>query len=77
MDILVDFITGDNLLSTFLKLFGIVLGLLYLFFSIIVVQQVRTMKKVVQIEDSGTLTFVSHIQVMLALLVVIFALFIL
>ena len=76
MEALIDFINGD-LVGFFLKLFGIVLGFLYVFFSLIIVKQVRSMEKVVTIQDNGLLMMMAYLQVVLALLVVGFALVIL
>lgn len=77
MEVLIDLFSAENLVGTFIKLFGVVFGFLYLFFTIIMVQQVRSMKSVIKFEDGGTLVAVSIVQVILALLVVGYALFIL
>ncbi len=76
IDALVELFQGD-LLSIFLKLFGIVLGFLYLFFAFIMVKQISAMKHAVTVKDNSLLTFLGYVQVALALLVVAFALVIL
>lgn len=76
MEAIISFFQGD-LLGFFLKLFGIVIGMLYVFFSIIIIKQVNTMKNVVTINDSGLLIMMAYVQLGLALLVVGFALVIL
>lgn len=76
MELIIDFFTESDLLSIFLKLFGIVIGLLYLFFSIIMIKQVESMKRTVTIDDGGLLIFLSYLQVAFAALIVFAAIFI-
>lgn len=77
MNLLVDFFTETDLLSIFLKLFGIVVGLLYLFFSIIMIKQVQSMKRTVTLDDGGILVFLTYLQVAFAAIIVFTAFFIL
>lgn len=77
MEPLLDFLKNQSLFSLFLKLFGIVLGLLYLFFSIIMIRQVSSMKRTVSVNDSSLLLIFTYIQVFLAAVIVFFAFFIL
>ena len=76
MEALISFLEGD-LIGFFLKLFGIVIGLLYVFFALIVVKQIKTMERVVTLHDNGLLLILGYVQLGLALLVVAFALVIL
>lgn len=76
METLLEFLNGD-LLGFFLKLFGIVVGLLYVFFAFIITRQVRAMERVLTLKDNGLLRLIANIQLILALLVVGYALVIL
>jgi hypothetical protein len=77
MEALLDIFDGENIFGVFLKLFGIVLGLLYLFFSIILLKQVQSMKKVVSVHDSGLLLMMAYMQIGISFVIVAYALFIL
>ena len=57
---LFQFIQDGNLLLFFIKLFGIVLSGIYLFFTLILVQQVVTLRKVVIIHNGGYLLLVAQ-----------------
>lgn len=63
------------IIGLFIKLFGIVLGLLYLFFSIILVKQVQSMKRTVTVHDGGMLLMTAYVQVGISLIIVAYALF--
>ncbi len=71
------FIREGNLITFFTKLFGIVFGGLYLFFTLILVQQVVTLKKVVKINDGGLLLLVAQVQFILAIAILLYAIIIL
>lgn len=73
----IDFINEADLFSLFLKLFGVVVGALYLFFSVVMVKQVETMKRTITIQDNGLLDIVAYVQVLLSFIALVFALFIL
>lgn len=77
MEALTNFLFNTNLVSLFIKLFGVVGGFLYLFFSVIMIRQVDTMKKTVTVNDKGLLVILTYTQVGLASLVLFYALFIL
>ena len=77
MEALTNFLFNTNLVSLFIKLFGVVGGFLYLFFSVIMIRQVDTMKKTVTVNDKGLLVSLTYTQVGLASLVLFYALFIL
>lgn len=64
-------------LSLVIKLFAIVSSLLYLFFSIVIKKQVQIMKRTVEIQDRGLLLLTGYIQLILAIILVFYSLFIL
>ncbi len=72
-----DFFTDNNVIALFLKLFGIVLGFLYLFFAWVLIMQIKSLEKTVDIDDDGLLILLARIQLVLAVVIVLFALFIL
>lgn len=75
MESIIQAISSGSVVGLFLKLFGVVIGFLYLFYSIVIVRQVGLMKTVVTIQDGGVLKILAFLQVLLALAIVIFALF--
>ncbi len=74
---LIDFLQSGNLFALFFKLFGVVLGGLYVFFSVIMIRQIKAMQRVVRVRDNGVLRFLSYVQLVAALIILIYALFIL
>jgi len=72
-----DFFNQEGIFGIFLKLFGVVSGFLYLFFSMIMLRQVRIMRKTVTFEDKGVLELGAYSQIVLAAIIVVYALFIL
>lgn len=74
---IVNFFNQADIFGIFLKPFGIVLGFLYLFFSIVVLRQVRSMRKTVTFHDRGFLELGSYAQIILATVILVYALFIL
>jgi hypothetical protein len=72
-----DLLLSGDLLGFFIKLFGIVLAILYLFFCIILIRQLDTMRKSLEIGDGGILSIIAYIQALLAAFLVFYALFIL
>jgi hypothetical protein len=46
-----EFFNTQHIFGIFLKLFGVIVGFLYLFFSLIILRQVGVMKKTVTFED--------------------------
>ncbi|OGK17067.1 hypothetical protein A2690_04810 [Candidatus Roizmanbacteria bacterium RIFCSPHIGHO2_01_FULL_39_12b] len=77
IDRVFEFIQSGNLFVFFTKLFGIVLGGLYLFFTLVMVQQVITLKKVVEVHDRGILLLLSQIQFVAAIGILLYAVVIL
>lgn len=75
MDIFSAFSNPSQVIALFVKLFGIVLGFLYIFYSLIVVRQVMVMKKEVSFNDSGLILTIAYVQLFLAMVIAIFALF--
>ena len=72
-----DFFNQQQIFGIFLKLFGVVVTLLYLFFSIVIVRQVKVMRKLITFEDRGVLELGAYTQIVLAAILVVYALIIL
>lgn len=66
-----------SLLSLAIKIFGIVGAFIYLFFAIILIKQVKVMKKAIEIRDGGLLSVVAFIQLILIIILLLYSLFIL
>jgi hypothetical protein len=77
MEAFFDFFNSGNLLSIFIKLFGIVLGIMYILFSVVMIKQISSMKEAVNVSDQGVLHLAALLQLGFALLVVFYALFVL
>ncbi|KXK09808.1 MAG: hypothetical protein UZ22_OP11002000972 [Microgenomates bacterium OLB23] len=74
---MVDLLLSGDLLGIFIKLFGVVLSVLYMFFCIILIRQLASMRKALTINDGGVLDILAYIQALLAAFLVFYALFIL
>jgi len=68
---------AKNFLSLAVKVFGVVTALIYLFFAAVMIKQVQVMKKAVEIRDKGVLSLVAFIQLILAIILLIYSFFIL
>jgi hypothetical protein len=68
---------AKNFLSLAVKVFGVVTALIYLFFAAVMIKQVQVMKKAVEIQDKGVLSLVAFIQLILAIILLIYSFFIL
>ena len=71
------FFNSPALLGLFIKLFGVVIGFIYLLFAGIMIRQVSSMKEAVNIKDQGALRLAAFIQLGFAVLVVFYALVVL
>ncbi len=60
-----------------LKVTGILVSVGYVIYSLVIIRQVGSMKKVVELQDNGLLLFFSYIQLGIALLLFIYSLLIL
>ncbi|MBP9815620.1 hypothetical protein KBD09_00070 [Candidatus Woesebacteria bacterium] len=74
---MIDLFLNGDIFGLFIKLFGVVLGILYMFFCIILIRQLGTMRKTLSINDGGILDLIAYIQALLAAFLVFYALFIL
>ena len=74
---MVDFFLNGDIVGLFIKLFGVIAGILYLFFTIILIRQLDTMRKTLSINDGGILNIMAYIQAILAAFVVFYAFFVL
>lgn len=72
-----EFFNNTNLLQMFLKLFGIVMAFLYMFFAWVLIKQIQSLEKTVDIHEDGLLILLARIQLVLAIVIVLLALFIL
>jgi len=72
-----DTLNLGSFLSLIIKLFGIVSAVLYLFFAVVIKKQVQTMKRAVEIQDKGLLLLAGYIQLIGAIILVFYSLFIL
>lgn len=80
MEILNDlfrFIQNGNLLLFFIKLFGIVFSGIYLFFTLILTQQVVTLRKVVILHNGRYLLVIAQLQFIAAILLTLYAVWLL
>lgn len=62
-----DFFTAQNEIGFFIKIFGIVITVFYIFFAIVVEKQVRTLNKAVKINMRMIFTVLADVQLFLAL----------
>lgn len=76
-DQLINFLQFSNLVSFFIKAFGIALAAMYVLFCFIVVKQVIVMDKAIEVNDRGILTIVAYIGFILSLFILFFSIFIL
>lgn len=71
------FIGEGDILSLFLKLFGVVLSALYIAFSGIIIVQIKAMIRSIPIREQSLLLFIAYLQLILSVVALLFALFIL
>jgi len=76
-DTLLGFLQEFGVIGIFLKLFSAVLSLLYVLFGVIMIKQVADMRKTLRWESGIMLSIVAYIQVIVAAIVLFYALFIL
>lgn len=69
MDNILTFFDSVDVLSIFIKLFGIVLMLIYLVFAFILQRQVVNLKKTVQVGDKGFVNLIAQIHLGIAILI--------
>ncbi len=69
--------TDVEIFPFFFKLFSVVISIIYLFISVIVLQQMKAMRRSVRIRDKGMLRYLAYINIVIAALAVLCALFIL
>lgn len=72
-----DFFENTNIINIFLKLFSIVFAFLYSFFAWVLITQIKSLERTIDIKDDGLLVLLARIQLVLALVIVLLALFIL
>jgi len=72
---MINFFSNFNVISFFLKAFAVVSSFIYFFYSIVVFQQTKTMNKILQSSGATVLSLISFCQILLALTLIILALF--
>lgn len=60
-----------------LKPFGILAALIYLCVAIVLIEQVKVMKRTIEVQDRGLLSLVAFIQLISAIILLFYGLFIL
>ncbi len=76
-DSLLNFLQFSNLISFFIKIFGIALSGMYILFTGIVIRQVRIMRKAIEVNDNSLLIVAAYIEFGLSLFVFLYSLLIL
>ncbi len=77
MDTFIQTISELNIITVFIRLFALVFGLLYVFYSGIFIRQVFAMAETLTFEDNSILRILSYVQLGLALFVLLASLFLL
>ncbi len=77
MDAFIQAITHLNVVTVFIRLFALVFGLLYLFYSGIFIRQVFAMAETLTFEDNSVLRILSYVQLGLAIFVLLASIFLL
>lgn len=72
-----DFFQAANLFNLLIKVGGIILSFIFMIFAWVMVKQVRLMRELVQMYDGGWLLLVARVQLIIALILFIYAIFIL
>lgn len=72
-----DIVGFRSFIDIVLKITGILVSVGYVIYSLVIIRQVDSMKKVVELQDNGLLLFFSYIQLGVALLLFLYSLFIL
>lgn len=68
-------LTDTQLINFFFKAFSIVFALLYLIFAVILVRQTRILRDTLMTRNNTTYTAVSNVQLVVAIVLFLFALF--
>lgn len=71
------YIHYPNLLAMFIKLFGIVLSMLYFLYAFVMSRQIIVLIKTIQIHDNGILKLAGMVQVILSLILLAYSILIL
>lgn len=66
-----------NFLSLGIKILAVGISIFYLLFSIVILKQVGVMKKTIEFNDYGLLSFFSFIQLSLGIFLLFYSLFVL
>jgi len=75
IDDIIAFLTVDNLVHFFFKAFALLFSFMFLIYSIVVYKQTQVMIKTIESSRSGFIIFVSFIQIIIGIALVILALF--
>lgn len=77
MDAFIQAIEQLNVVTVFIRLFALVFGLLYLFYSGIFIRQVFAMAETLTFEDNSVVRILSYVQLGLAIFVLLASIFLL
>lgn len=74
---LLNIFSSQAIFPLFTKLFGIVFGLIYLLFAIIMIKQIDILRRAIEVVDRGILSSLAYLQLALSIIILTYALFIL
>lgn len=67
----------QDVFGIIIKLAGIIGSIFYILFALVMIRQIGSMKKVVELRDRGLLLFVAYIQLIVTIILLLFSLLIL
>lgn len=67
--------TDENIIRFFFKAFSIVFSLMYLLYAIVIYKQTQVMTKTIETRSNGIILSISLIQLLLGIVLLIFAIF--
>lgn len=69
-----NFFTTQNIIQLFFKLFSVVFSVMYLLYAVIIERQTTIMNKTLQSREAGLIFFVSTLQIVAGVLLVLLSL---
>lgn len=67
----------QDALHIIIKLTGIIGSILYILFALVMIRQISSMKKVLEMQDRGLLLFTAYIQLIVTIILLLYSLLIL
>jgi hypothetical protein len=77
LNALLPFFNTTNLVAFFFKSFAIIFSFLYLVYAIVVLKQTQVMNTTLTVGRNGLISFISFLQVLIGLLLVVLAILVL